>query len=169
MGVEVIHPNDPLIQIIADDEDSQVIINSGEIVVISDTATAVEIDDSGGNSLVVTQGQVTKQIVQNDDWLLLPDPSSLPIAVDILSGPAGPDGQPGPPGTTSWDGITDKPSTFPAAPHDHNDLYYTKPQVDVSLGNKTDEDDFQSHVNSVAAHGLGDIPSLTLIFENGLI
>jgi hypothetical protein len=39
-------------------------------------------------------------------------------------GPAGPEGPPGPPGngetgTTTWAGITDKPSTFPPSAHTH--------------------------------------------------
>ncbi|QRP60669.1 collagen-like protein [Corynebacterium minutissimum] len=36
-----------------------------------------------------------------------------------LPGAKGDQGPKGDPGTTSWDGITDKPSTFPAEPHTH--------------------------------------------------
>lgn len=41
-----------------------------------------------------------------------------------LTGPQGPRGARGPAGTTSWSGITDKPSTFPPAKHTHtvNDI-----------------------------------------------
>ena len=35
------------------------------------------------------------------------------------AGPAGPQGPPGEPGTTSWLGITDKPSAFPPSAHQH--------------------------------------------------
>lgn len=34
-------------------------------------------------------------------------------------GPTGPQGEKGDPGTTTWDGITDKPSTFPPNAHSH--------------------------------------------------
>ena len=43
-------------------------------------------------------------------------------------------------GTTSWDGITDKPEDFPPSEHDHDDLYYTKSDVDTALSGKSDTD-----------------------------
>ena len=36
-------------------------------------------------------------------------------------------------GRIKWDQITDKPETFPPAPHDHNDLYYTKTETDIKI------------------------------------
>ena len=42
-----------------------------------------------------------------------------PEQLKALTGPQGPRGARGPAGTTSWSGITDKPSTFPPAKHTH--------------------------------------------------
>lgn len=33
--------------------------------------------------------------------------------------------------TVPWDGVTDKPATFPPDPHDHDDLYYPQDDVDM--------------------------------------
>ena len=35
--------------------------------------------------------------------------------------------------TAPWDGITDKPSTYPPDSHDHDDLYYTETEIDTKL------------------------------------
>lgn len=43
------------------------------------------------------------------------------------TGPQGPSGVTGPPGTTSWNGITDKPSTFAPDPHNHSWSNITNP------------------------------------------
>lgn len=51
-------------------------------------------------------------------------------------GPQGPQGERGPSGTSSWDEITDKPTTFPPSQHDHNDLYYGKEYLDTELAKK---------------------------------
>lgn len=39
----------------------------------------------------------------------------------------------GDPGAVYWDDILGKPSTFPPSPHNHNDLYYLKSEVDTLL------------------------------------
>ncbi len=43
-----------------------------------------------------------------------------------LDGRDGAPGDPGPPGTTTWAGITDKPSIFPPDAHDHDTAYEAK-------------------------------------------
>ena len=48
------------------------------------------------------------------------------------------DGAKGDPGTTTWEGITNKPSTFPPSSHNHDDRYYTETEVDSLLGAKAD-------------------------------
>lgn len=45
----------------------------------------------------------------------------------------------GDPGTTSWDGITDKPATFPPSAHNHDGRYYTKTETDAKLLEKVDK------------------------------
>lgn len=44
----------------------------------------------------------------------------------------------GDPGTTSWEGITDKPSEYPPESHTHDDRYYTETEVDTALSGKSD-------------------------------
>lgn len=69
----------------------------------------------------------------------------LPEAIIGPPGPQGepglqgPQGDPGPPGTTTWDGITDKPGTFPPSTHDHTGLY------------EPANSNIQTHVGSVHA------------------
>lgn len=41
-------------------------------------------------------------------------------------------------GTTSWEGITDKPETFTPSAHTHDDRYYTENEVDTALSGKSD-------------------------------
>ena len=48
------------------------------------------------------------------------------------------DGAKGDPGTTTWEGITNKPETFPPSSHNHDDIYYTETEVDSLLGAKAD-------------------------------
>lgn len=42
-------------------------------------------------------------------------------------------------GTIKWSNITEKPLVFPPEEHNHDDLYYTKPEVDSVLSNKVTE------------------------------
>jgi hypothetical protein len=53
--------------------------------------------------------------------------------------------------THLWAHITDKPATFTPSAHDHDDLYYTKAQVDTSLSGKA----AASH-----SHTIGDVTGL---------
>ncbi|EHK80486.1 hypothetical protein [Rhodococcus pyridinivorans] len=69
-------------------------------------------------------------VVEGEMWLTLDtgrlyiyDGTAFPPEVDGID-------VKGPPGTTSWDGITDKPSTFPPAAHTHTwDSITEKPAV----------------------------------------
>jgi hypothetical protein len=71
------------------------------------------------------------------------------------AGPAGPQGDPGaqgpagPPGTTSWDGITDKPATFPPSAHTH-------PIADVTNLQAT----LDGKAASVHSHAQADVTGL---------
>jgi len=42
-------------------------------------------------------------------------------------------------GSVAWDDIQGKPSTFPPSSHNHNDLYYTKAEVDNLIQQLRDE------------------------------
>lgn len=42
-------------------------------------------------------------------------------------------------GQVTWDSIQGKPTVFPAEAHNHNDLYYTKGEMDTLLDKKVDE------------------------------
>mgnify|MGYP001350161153 CR=1 FL=1 len=48
-------------------------------------------------------------------------------------------GDEGKPGTTTWEGITDKPTEFMPIPHEHDILYYKKETVDTKLNAKVDK------------------------------
>jgi hypothetical protein len=85
------------------------------------------LDDTGKvRSDELPEGMMGPQGPQGD-----PGPQGL-TGVQGLQGEIGPkgdpgqqgeQGNPGPPGTTSWTGITDKPSTFPPSNHDHPGIY----------------------------------------------
>lgn len=44
-------------------------------------------------------------------------------------------------GSTDWDDITNKPSTFPPSSHTHDDRYYTESETDALLADKADTAD----------------------------
>lgn len=48
-------------------------------------------------------------------------------------------GEKGDAGTTTWEGIIDKPTEFMPIQHDHNILYYTKLEEDEKLNKKVDK------------------------------
>lgn len=48
-------------------------------------------------------------------------------------------GEKGEAGTTSWLGITDKPTEFMPSEHNHDDLYYTEIEIDNKLMDKVDK------------------------------
>lgn len=69
--------------------------------------------------------------------------------LESLKGDPGDDGAPG---TTSWSGITDKPSTFTPSTHNHDDRYYTEAETDSLLGGKQAAGDYAT--NSALTSGL---------------
>lgn len=74
----------------------------------------------------------------SDEWVDL-------VALTDITGPAG---APGAAGTTSWDGITDKPGTFPPSEHNHDSRYYTKEEMNNLLAGyaKAANPTFTGHV-----------------------
>lgn len=61
-----------------------------------------------------------------------------------VNGKDGKDGKQGPqgiPGTTTWGGITGKPTSFPPINHNHNDLYYTETEINNLLNGKQNVSD----------------------------
>lgn len=61
-----------------------------------------------------------------------------PIGLTGPQGPIGPEGPEGPQGpagsgggVSSWNDLTDKPSTFPPSTHNHDDLYFTETEADA--------------------------------------
>lgn len=58
-----------------------------------------------------------------------PGPAGPAGADSTVPGPQGPQGEAGPAGTTTWAGITDKPTAFAPDEHTHDDRYYTTTQV----------------------------------------
>lgn len=70
----------------------------------------------GTDRFVVARDGANVSLELRDIQSLIPAGQTGPEGPPGLPGDAGPAG---PPGTTSWAGITDKPSTFPHAPHAH--------------------------------------------------
>ena len=72
---------------------------------------------------------------------------SLSGLIDIIyddsvagpEGPQGPQGDPGPPGTTTWAGITDKPSTFAPTAHAASHAAGQPDALTLVLENRTDD------------------------------
>jgi hypothetical protein len=60
-------------------------------------------------------------------------PAGADSTVPGPTGPTGATGATGPPGTTSWTGITDKPSTFPPSTHSHPQSEVTSLVSDLAL------------------------------------
>lgn len=55
----------------------------------------------------------------------------------------------------AWAGITDKPATFPASTHNHDDRYYTEAEVDTALGLKASAAALTAHTgNTGNPHGV---------------
>lgn len=77
-----------------------------------------------------------------------------------------PKGETGEPGTTSWDGITDKPESFPPSAHNHDERYYTEAEVDDLIDDVTDAvDDLSETMNNkadiIATSATGSMVSIT--------
>lgn len=78
-----------------------------------------------------------------------PQGDTGPQGIQGDPGPQGPTGDAGPPGTTTWGGITDKPSTFPPDPHAH-------PISDVTALQTT----LDAKAPVVHTHAIGDTTGL---------
>ena len=76
-------------------------------------------DETERLALIVTEADLGKYCWQRageTEWFLI---GHTPAVWKQHIGPAGADGAQGPAGTTTWGGITDKPSTFPPSAHSH--------------------------------------------------
>lgn len=60
-------------------------------------------------------------------------------------------------GIFNWDNIPQKPDTFPPAPHNHDDRYYTKGQINAMLDGTTGESGVHTHVYK------SDVPSTVAV------
>jgi len=97
VAVEVIDSDDgTLIQIVDSATVPDEVVGDGNVVVLYDRPTAVDIDDNNGAAIVLQEGQVTQQILGSEDVLALPASSSLPVTIENYTGPAGPQGPTGP-------------------------------------------------------------------------
>lgn len=85
-----------------------------------------------------TQGETGKSIqyIWDETRLGIKQEGDLSYQYVDLKGEKGATGEAG---TTSWLGITDKPTEFMPSQHSHDDLYYTEAEVDNKLKNKVDK------------------------------
>lgn len=64
-------------------------------------------------------------------------------------------------GSTAWDDITGKPSTFPPSAHNHDDRYYTESEIDALLTNKQDKITTSNKLAYNLLSGTPTIPTTT--------
>ena len=60
-------------------------------------------------------------------------------------------------GSTDWDDITNKPSTFPPESHTHDDRYYTEAETDALLEDKTDLSVIAPAFSASTAYSAGEM------------
>jgi hypothetical protein len=77
-------------------------------------------------------------------------------------GATGATGATGPAGTTTWAGITDKPSTFSPSTHTHDDRYYTEGEVDTLLAGKQAAGSYAASSHAHVAANISDFTAAVI-------
>lgn len=119
-------------------------------ITVSASGTKVEATVSGGigpagTAATITVGTVTTGAAGSSATVVNSGTASAAVLnFTIPAGATGPQGPVGPPGTTTWAGITDKPATFAPAAHTHT-------PAEVGLGNVENTSDASKPVSTAQA------------------
>lgn len=120
-----------------------------EIIIVDDDNIQIIVSDGGmdGQSLA-PRGEWSSSVAYNYLEMVTYQGSSYTAKKAVPAGTAltnteywQPVASKGDPGTTSWNGIEDKPETFPPSSHTHDDRYYTDEETDALLAIKADAED----------------------------